>query len=153
MTDGADAQRSHWIPADTRISREGLEKPGFQFLWKLKLDNQAVQLNSLTPAVLIDRYIGYRGFRSLALLAGSSNAIYAIDTDLSRLEWQHRLPLPPPSAEQAAIRARQLDWIRQQFAMVAAAAGPYQERAKVRLLDPAFGAAPEFRYSLPNRWG
>jgi outer membrane protein assembly factor BamB len=102
MTDGADAQRSHWIPADTRISREGLEKPGFQFLWKLKLDNQAVQLNSLTPAVLIDRYIGYRGFRSLALLAGTSNTIYAIDTDLSRLEWQHRLPLPPPSAGSVA---------------------------------------------------
>jgi outer membrane protein assembly factor BamB len=102
MTDGADAQRSHWIPADTRISRQSLEKPGFQFLWKLKLDNQAVQLNSLTPVVLIDRYIGYRGFRSLALLAGSSNTIYAIDTDLSRLEWQHRLPLPSPSAGSVA---------------------------------------------------
>ena len=66
MTDGADAQRSHWVPADTRISRESLAKSGFQFLWKVKLDNQAAQLNSLTPAVLIDRYIGYRGFRSLA---------------------------------------------------------------------------------------
>ena len=97
MTDGGDAQRSHWIPADTWISRESLQKPGFRFLWKTKLDNQAVQLNSLTPAVLIDRYIGYRGFKSLALLGGSSNTVFAIDTDLSRLEWQHRFPLPAPS--------------------------------------------------------
>jgi outer membrane protein assembly factor BamB len=96
MTNGSDAQRSHWIPADARISIETLRKPGFQFLWKVKLNNDPVQLNSLTPAVLMDRYIGYKGFRSLAFLAGSSNIIYAIDTDLSRIEWQHRLP-PPAS--------------------------------------------------------
>jgi hypothetical protein len=98
ITDGADAQRSHWIPTDPKISPASLGKPGFQFLWKVKLNNDAVQLNSLTPAVLMDRYIGYRGFRSLAFLGGSSNGIYAIDTDLSRIEWQRRLPLPAPPA-------------------------------------------------------
>ena len=98
MTNGGDAQRSHWIPADARISRESLERPGFQFLWNVKLDNEAVQLNSLTPAVLVDRYIGYRGFRSLAFVGGSSNTVFAIDTDLSRPEWQHRFALPVPPA-------------------------------------------------------
>ena len=98
ITNGADAQRSHWIPTDPKISPASLAKPGFQLLWKVKLNNEAVQLNSLTPAVLIDRYIGYRGFRSLAFLGGSSNSIYAVDTDLSRIEWQHRLPLPEPPA-------------------------------------------------------
>ena len=101
VTSGADAQRSHWISADTKISRESLAKPGFQFLWKVKLNNEPVQLNSLTPAVLIDRYIGFRGFRSLALLGGSSNTIFAIDTDLARMEWEHRLPLPSPPAGSA----------------------------------------------------
>lgn len=102
MTNGSDAQRSHWIPGDARISRENLERPGFQFLWRLKLDNQAVQLNSLTTAVLIDRYIGYRGFRSLAFVGGSSNNVSAIDTDLSRLEWQQRFSVPvPPSGSPA----------------------------------------------------
>src|SRR5689334_8398069 len=66
MTTGADAQRSHWIPADAKISSESMAKPGFQFLWKVKLEDKPIGLNSLTPAVLIDRYIGYRGFRSLA---------------------------------------------------------------------------------------
>jgi outer membrane protein assembly factor BamB len=96
MTAGADAQRSFWIPADFKISRTALAKPGFQFLWKVKLNNDPVQLNSLTPAVLIDRYIGYRGFRSLAFVSGSSNTLFAVDTDLARVEWQNRLSVPAP---------------------------------------------------------
>ena len=102
MTNGGDAQRSHWIPGDSRISRQSLESAGFQFLWKVKLDNGPAQLQSLAPAVLIDRYIGYRGFRSLAFVGGSSNSVSAIDTDLSRVEWQHRFPAPPsPSGSSA----------------------------------------------------
>jgi hypothetical protein len=102
MTNGGDAQRSHWIPADSRISRESLEGAGFQFLWKVKLGSGAAQLQSLAPAVLIDRYIGYRGFRSLAFVGGSSNSVSAIDTDLSRLEWQHRFPVPASPPESPA---------------------------------------------------
>jgi hypothetical protein len=98
VTNGSDAQRSHSIPADPKISTDGLQKPGFQFLWKVKLNNEAVQLNSLTPAILIDRYIGYRGFRSLAFIAGSSNTIFAIDSDLNRIEWQTRLTIAAPSS-------------------------------------------------------
>src|SRR5262249_37907342 len=52
-----------------------------------------VQLNSLTPAILMDRYIGYRGFRSFAFVAGSSNAIWGIDSDLNRVEWEVKLPV------------------------------------------------------------
>ncbi len=98
VVDGADAQRSQWIPADTKISRESLQKPGFQFLWKVTLNNEPVQLNSLMPGVLVDRYIGYRGFRSLAFVAGSSNKLFAVDTDLNRIEWQTKLSGPAPVA-------------------------------------------------------
>src|SRR5262249_33642758 len=63
-----------------------------QFVWKLKLDNQPVELNGLSPAILLDFYIGYRGFRSLAFVGGSSNNVFAIDTDLGRVEWQRRMP-------------------------------------------------------------
>ena len=98
MTNGGDAQRTYWIPSDLKISKASLQKPGFQYLWKTKLNNESVQLNSLTPAVLMDRYIGYRGFRSLAFVGGSANNVYAIDTDLNRIEWQHRIsPSVPPA--------------------------------------------------------
>ncbi len=95
VTSGSDSQRSHSIPTDPKISPENMQKPGFEFLWKRKLPNEPVQLNSLTPAILMDRYIGYRGFRSFAFVAGSSNTIWAIDSDLNRVEWEMKLPVKP----------------------------------------------------------
>src|SRR5208282_5700605 len=74
MTSGGDAQRSSWVRTDPKISSDRIQN-GFQFLWKLKLPNDPVQLNSLSPAILLDFYIGYRGFRSLAFVGGSSNNV------------------------------------------------------------------------------
>ena len=88
MTSGADAQRSSWIRTDPKISRDSMQKPGFKFLFKMKLDNEAKQLNSLTQPVLLDRLIGYRGFESLAFVGGSSDALYAIDYDNGLVYWK-----------------------------------------------------------------
>jgi outer membrane protein assembly factor BamB len=102
VTNGSDAQRSFSIPTDPAISVDRLRIPGFQLLWKTKLSpipsDDASQMNSLTPAILMDRYIGYRGFRSFAFVAGSSNTVYAIDSDLNRIEWKTKLPAPAPAA-------------------------------------------------------
>src|SRR6185369_11260513 len=90
-TAGADAQRSFWVRADPKISVPSMQKPGFQLVWKVKLNNDPKQLNSLTEPMLLDRYIGYRGFRSLGFVGGSADHIFALDTDLGRIEWQTRL--------------------------------------------------------------
>src|SRR5688572_27027484 len=86
MTSNGDAQRSAWVRADAKISKESIQdqkrKQGFQFLWKLKLNNKPRQLNSLTPPATLERLIGYRGFRMLGFVGGSSDAIFTIDTDL-----------------------------------------------------------------------
>lgn len=88
MTAANDAQRSSWVRTDPKISVESFRKPAFKLVWKLKPENTARQLNSLMPGVLLDFYIGYRGFRALGFFAGSSNRMIAIDTELGRLEWQ-----------------------------------------------------------------
>ena len=101
MTSNGDAQRSAWVRADAKISKESMQdpkrKPGFQFLWKLKLDNKPRQLNSLAPPATLERLIGYRGFRMLGFVGGSSDAIFTIDTDLGRMEWEKRLSSTTPS--------------------------------------------------------
>lgn len=102
MTDGFDAQRSSWVRNDVKINPSSMMKPGFGFVWKLATGNAPRGSNALTPPALIDFYIGYRGFRSLGFLTGSSDRIVAIDTDLGRVEWEKKLseqalPAPTPT--------------------------------------------------------
>ena len=39
-TAGGDAQRTASVRTDPKISTASMQKPGFQFLWKRKLDSQ-----------------------------------------------------------------------------------------------------------------
>jgi hypothetical protein len=98
MTTNGDAQRSAWVRSDAKISKESMQKPGFQFLWKMKLKNPPRQLNSLMPPATLDRLIGYRGFRMLGFVAGSSDNLFTIDTDLGRMEWEKHLNSRAPAS-------------------------------------------------------
>ncbi len=87
-TAGADAQRSGWVRADTKISPASVQSPEFQLLWKTKLDNAPRHGNALSAPVLLDFLISHRGFRSLSFVAGSSGKVFVMDTDLTRPEWE-----------------------------------------------------------------
>ena len=100
MTVGNDAQRSFWVRRDAKISPETMRKPGFELVWKMKLKNEARQLVSVTPPVLFDFYISYRGFRSLGFVGGSSGNVTGIDIDLARIEWEKAFP---PGASNSCI--------------------------------------------------
>ena len=99
-TSGFDAQRSGWLRADARLTREAVQKGEFAFLWKMKIENATRQLNSLTPPVLLDRLIGYRGFKSLAFFGGSDDRVFAVDTDLARPYWTTVLNYSAPTGGQ-----------------------------------------------------
>jgi hypothetical protein len=86
-TSGFDAQRSGWLRADARLTKDAVQKGEFAFLWRMKFENANRQLNSLTPPVLLDRLIGYRGFKSLAFFGGSDDRVFSVDTDLARPYW------------------------------------------------------------------
>jgi outer membrane protein assembly factor BamB len=92
-TGGFDAQRSHWVRNDAKISLERMREPGFELDWKINL-KEGTKPSLLTPPVLIDFYIGYRGFRSLGFLGSASGMVTALDTDLGRLEWKKDLETP-----------------------------------------------------------
>src|SRR5436853_6090773 len=91
-TTNGDAQRTSWVRTDPQISKENVQKGVVQFLWKLKLDNDARQLNALTPPAVIGRVITYKGFKDLMFVSGSSDKVYSIDHPLGKLFWEARLP-------------------------------------------------------------
>jgi hypothetical protein len=96
-TTGGDAQRTSSVKTDPRISKESLQKPGFQLLWKSKLDNQPRQLESLTQPMLLSNIISYKGFKALAFVGGSSDNVYSIDYDLNKIFWKRHLNTLPPA--------------------------------------------------------
>jgi len=93
VTAGGDAQRSSWVRSDPKISPDSLRKPGFAVAWKIKLPGEP------SPAATLDRYIGYRGFRSLAFVGSASGNLTAIDTDLGRIEWKKSLAAGPTARD------------------------------------------------------
>jgi outer membrane protein assembly factor BamB len=109
-TAGGDAQRTSWIRTDPRISVQAMQKGAegfgpFKFLWKLKVDNDPKPINPLTQPVLLDRIIGFRGFKSVAFVGTSTETVYAIDTDFGVQLWKVHLnygaslpPLPTSTA-------------------------------------------------------
>jgi hypothetical protein len=96
-TSGFDAQRSSWLRGDARLTKDAVQKGEFAYLWSMKLENANRQLNSLTPPVLLDRLIGYRGFKSLAFVGGSDDRVFAVDTDLARPTWTTVLNYSAPT--------------------------------------------------------
>lgn len=90
-TSSLDAQRTGWMRSDARLTREALQKNEFTFLWKAQFDNENRQLNALTEPIILDRLIGFRGFKALAFLGGSADRVFAIDTDLGKPYWTSHL--------------------------------------------------------------
>ena len=125
VTSGSDAQRSSWIRSDSKISKDSLSKPGFQFLWTVKLASDPKQSNSLTEPVLLDRYIGYRGFRSLGFMGNGSNGVAGVDTDLARVEWRKQLG-PPPAASTGCMEGFVAEVTRPTTAEIQSAGGAQQ---------------------------
>ncbi len=93
-TSGGDAQRSSWVRTDPKISPASMAKPGFQFMWKVKLKDRP-----LSAPVLLDRYIGYRGFRTYAFIGGAGEDAFALDSDLARIEWQKHFAVSSSSGD------------------------------------------------------
>ena len=102
-TGGYDAQRTASIKSDPRISVQTMQKPGefgaFKFLWKLKLEYEPKAATALTQPILLDRIIGFRGFKSIAFVGTQSETVHAIDIDLGVPLWKYHINYsasPPP---------------------------------------------------------
>ena len=85
-TQGFDAQRTSWMRVDPYISVDNMAK--FQFIWKLKVDNESRHGHALTAPVALGNLMTFRGFKSLIFVGGSSNNVYGIDYDFGTMFWR-----------------------------------------------------------------
>ena len=98
-TQGSDAQRTSWMRVDPFISLDNMAK--FQFLWKLKVDNESRHGNALTAPVALGNLMTFRGFKSLIFVGGSSNNVYGSTTTSARCSGE-RITTTRPGAREYA---------------------------------------------------
>src|SRR5712671_4774442 len=85
-TDGGNPQRTNWQKDETVLTKDNAGK--LRVLWKLKLDNAPKQMHSLFPPLIIGRVNTSSGPKQIALEAGISDNIYAIDADKGEILWK-----------------------------------------------------------------
>ncbi|WP_213804047.1 PQQ-binding-like beta-propeller repeat protein [Granulicella sp. dw_53] len=76
--------RDAWQRNETKISPENAKS--LQLLWKAKLQVKTMGMQSFREPLIVSS-----GGKILALLAGSSNEVYALDADSGAVVWQKKL--------------------------------------------------------------
>src|ERR1700720_3642410 len=74
-TNSGDPQRSGWQKNETRINTQSVKN--FQLLWPVKTDNKPLQLAGLLEPLIVSGITTPAGTKTLAILAGSSDNLYA----------------------------------------------------------------------------
>ena len=86
LTDGGNVQRTAWQREEKLISTATAKD--IKLLWKLKLDNEPRVMHSLFPPLIVSRVNMPGGPKEIAIEAGSSDNIYAIDVEKGAVVWK-----------------------------------------------------------------
>jgi outer membrane protein assembly factor BamB len=85
LTFGHDPQRSGWAQEETKISPANAGQ--LQLGWTVQLDNAPLALNALTAPVVAQDIETPKGKKNLLFVAGSSNHLFAVDTQNGTVLW------------------------------------------------------------------
>src|SRR5262249_49034930 len=77
LTDGGDPQRTAWQRNETLLTKDTVK--AMKLLWKIKLDNQLRQMHNLFPPLVAGSVRTRDGEKEIAVVAGVSDNVYAID--------------------------------------------------------------------------
>src|SRR5260370_34665689 len=77
LTDGGDPQRTAWQRNETILTKNTVKD--MKLLWRIKLDNQPRQMHSLFPPLIAGNVATADGPKEIAIVAGVSDNIFAID--------------------------------------------------------------------------
>jgi outer membrane protein assembly factor BamB len=88
-TFGGDPQRTGWNKTETEITPQNA--PKLKLEWSIKLDNAPLAMHGLTAPLARAQVYTSKGVRDLAIVAGSSDKLFAIDADTGKIYWQKTL--------------------------------------------------------------
>ena len=88
-TGSFDQQRDAWQRNETKITVDNAKN--LRVLWKLKTGNKPMGMQSFREPLIVAGLHTAAGVKTLAIFAGSSDAVYAIDADNGTLVWQKEL--------------------------------------------------------------
>jgi outer membrane protein assembly factor BamB len=92
-TDGGSPQRTGWQKDEHILTKDNVKN--LKILWKLKFDNKPREMHSLFPPLIVDKVKTSDGVKQIAIEAGISDNIYAIDVDAGKVLWQKHFEYPP----------------------------------------------------------
>jgi outer membrane protein assembly factor BamB len=90
-TFSGDPQRSSWAQSESLLNRDNAST--LELKWKVKVENAPKELTSLTAPVVADQVKTAYGIKEYVVVAGSSDKIYAIDSDTGKLAWKKDFPV------------------------------------------------------------
>lgn len=94
LTNGGDPQRTNWQRDEHILTKENVKD--LKILWKLKFDNQPREMHSLFPPLTVTGVQTSKGVREIAIEAGISDNIYAVDVETGTLVWKRHFEYPRP---------------------------------------------------------
>ena len=89
LTSSGDAARDGWQQGPSKITPKNVRK--LQLLWKVKLDSKPMGMLTFREPLIVSGVKTGAGTSTLAILAGATNDIHAIDTTTGKVVWETKL--------------------------------------------------------------
>lgn len=97
-TTGVDAQHSSWVRTDRFISKDAFEKGGFKLQWKIKVNGQPRELESVVGATTS----GGGLTKPLNVINTTNNTLTTVDNDTGIVGWTRHFDVAVPASSTAA---------------------------------------------------
>ena len=89
LTSSVDPARDAWQRGESKITTRNAGK--LQLLWKVKVESKTMGMQSFREPLIVSGIKTADGTRTLAILAGAANQVFAIDAESGKVVWQTKL--------------------------------------------------------------
>lgn len=154
LMEGVDSARTGWLQDDKSFTLTNV--PGTKLLWKVHLDSKPREMTNLYPPLIADGVDTPEGKKEVAIVAGVSDDLFALDTSNGKLLWHTHFDSQVPTGGRPAATLCPGGQTAVP-AMQKVAPGKYRIYAvqwdgRLRTIDAANGkdAAPPEKFMPPN---